>query len=307
MTAHPVLCLLRISRTVADLAQASAFYCDALGFHITHEPTFAGSAWGELIGVASTRAASMTLRLGAQEVELVAFDPHGKRYPPSSGSADLWFQHIAIVVSDMDAAYQKLCRYSFEPISVRGPQQLPPSSGSVIAYKFRDPDGHPLELIQFPAGSGSPVWQQKKALFLGIDHSAVDVGNLEQSIDFYTSALGFRVASRSVNSGLTQQRLDCAQEDVVDVVALQPVSAGPPHIELLAYRNPKGRRIPLDARSDDIFADRLVLQVGDLTCLSDSLHARNVEFVSPHVVTVSACHQAVLIRDPTGHLLLLSM
>lgn len=306
MTTHPVLCLLRISRTVTDLAQATAFYCDALDFHATHQATFSNATWGELMGVASLRVASVRMRLGAQEIELLAFDPPGMRYPASSSSTDLWFQHIAIVVSDMDAAYQKLRRHSFEPISAGGPQQLPPQSGSVIAYKFRDPDGHPLELIQFPAGSGAPVWQQQEALFLGIDHSAIDVGDLEQSLDFYTNALGFRVVSRSINSGPAQQRLDSAQDDLVDVLALRPVNAGPPHIELLAYRNPKGRRIPQSARSDDIFADRLVLQVGDLTALNKSLHARNVEFVSPRVVTASAGHQALLIRDPTGHLLLLT-
>lgn len=306
MRVHRVLRLLRISRTVADLGRASAFYRDALDFHVTGASAFDGSAWVELMGVHGTRAASMTMRLGAQEVELVAFDPPGKPYPHASDSADLWFQHIAIVVSDMDAAYKQLRRHPFRPITVGGPQQLPPGSGSVIAYKFRDQDGHPLELIQFPAGSGNAAWQQKGAVFLGIDHSAIDVGDLEQSIDFYTGALGFDVASRTVNSGPVQQHLDGAREDVVAVVALQPVTPGAPHVELLAYRKPPGRPISLDARSDDIFADRLVLQVGNLARLTALLRARNVEFVSPRVVALSPCQQAVLIRDPTGHLLLLS-
>ena len=32
-----------------------------------------------------------------------------------------------------------------------GPQLLPPSTGSVTAFKVRDPDGHPLELSYNPA------------------------------------------------------------------------------------------------------------------------------------------------------------
>lgn len=306
MSGNRVLGVLRVSRTVTDLARAARFHCDALGFRVVAETTHDTAAWGELMGVPGARGRSATLRLGAQLLELVAFDRPGQPYPPFSSSADLWFQHIAIVVSDMGAAYEKLCCHSFEPISLGGPQQLPPSSGSVTAYKFRDPDGHPLELIQFPAGVGNAAWQKMGPVFLGIDHSAIDVADLRQSVDFYTCAMGLNVASRSINSGSAQRRLDGSREDVVAVVALQPVTAGPPHVELLAYRKPRGRPIPQDARSDDIVADRLVLQVDNLAHLTASLRAGNVEFVSPRVVAWPTCRQAVLIRDPTGHLLLLS-
>jgi len=131
----------RICRTVGDLVRATAFYRDALGLCVTDKATLAGDAWSALTGVAGARGASVAMRLGAQDLELVAFDPRGDPYPPESSSADLWFQHIAIVVSDIDAAYSRLRVYSFTPISEHGPQQLPPASGSVVAYRFRDPDG----------------------------------------------------------------------------------------------------------------------------------------------------------------------
>jgi catechol 2,3-dioxygenase-like lactoylglutathione lyase family enzyme len=297
--------VLRIRRTVADLERASAFYRDALGFHIAGKSRNDGAAWIRVMGAADIHAVSLTMRLGAQEIELVAFDPPGKPYPPSSSSADSWFQHVAIIVSDMDAAYDELCHYSFDPISAGGPQRLPPGSGSVIAYKFRDPDGHPLELIQFPAGSGDVAWQRKGATFLGIDHSAIDVDDLQESIDFYVGVLGFSVTSRSVNAGTAQQRLDCAPGVVVNVVALQPAAAGPLHVELLAYRRPQGRRIPTDARRNDILTDTLVLQIQDLACLTTSFCVGRADFISPGLVTLPDGHRAALIRDPTGHHLLL--
>jgi catechol 2,3-dioxygenase-like lactoylglutathione lyase family enzyme len=300
-----VLRLLRVSRTVRDLTGATAFYRDALGFRVTNQVMFGGDAWGELTGVAGVRGSAVTMRLGEQNLELVAFEPRGDPYPPNSDSADLWFQHIAIVVSDIDAAYSRLCAYSFDPISDGSPQRLPPASGSVAACKFRDPEGHPLELIQFPSGSGDAAWQQKDMVFLGIDHSAIDVANIERSVDFYTRVLGFSVASQSINSGPAQKRLDALQEDVVDVVALQPATAGPPHVELLGYRKPTGHPIPPDAKANDVFADRLVLQVDGLTCLVDALRAENVAFVSPGVVALPHSQHAALVRDPTGHLLLL--
>ena len=40
----------------------------------------------------------------------------------------------------------------FRPISPDGRVRLPDNSGGVTAYKFRDHDGHPLELLEFPQG-----------------------------------------------------------------------------------------------------------------------------------------------------------
>lgn len=305
MTIGGVQCLRRISRTVSDLDRAVAFHCDALDFRVIDEAVQNTAAWAALMGVAGAHARTVTLQLGAQELELVAFTPAGRPYPVISDAADLCFQHIAIVVSDMDAAYARLCRHAFTPISKDGPQPLPPSSGSVTAYKFRDPDGHPLELIQFPAGSDDPLWQQKDRVFLGIDHSAIDVADIDASVDFYTRLLGFAVASRTLNRGPAQQRLDRLRGDLVDVVALQPVSAGPPHVEFLGYREPRGRPASSATRSNDVVADRLVLQVDDLPALVEALRAENVEFVSPGIMAMQGGRQAALVRDPSGHCLLL--
>lgn len=297
--------LARVSRTVSDLDRAVAFYRDALDFSVIDETTWDDAAWGDLMGIADARGRCAMLQLGEQELELVAFDPPGNPYPLDSDSSDLWFQHIAVVVSDMHAAYTRLCGYAFTPVTEGGPQRLPASSGGVTAYKFRDPDGHPLELIEFPVGTGDPMWQTESDVFLGIDHSAIDVADVEISIDFYARLLGFSVASRSFNSGPAQQRLDRAFKDRVDVVALQPATPGPPHIELLGYKKPAGHSIPKHARSNDIAADRLVLQVDDLPRLVQALRAENAEFVSRSVDVSAADSCAALVRDPTGHLLML--
>jgi catechol 2,3-dioxygenase-like lactoylglutathione lyase family enzyme len=297
--------LLRISRTVSDLARAKAFYCDALDFCVIEEMDLGGAAWGALMGIPDTRGHCVRLRLGVQELELIEFDPAGRPYPAGSDAADLWFQHFAIAVSDIDAAYTQLSGYPFTPISQDGPQQLPAESGSVRAYKFRDADGHPVELIEFPTRRGNATWQRRDTLFLGIDHSAIDVAELDESIDFYTRALGFAVASRARNTGPAQQRLDRLREDVVDVVALQPAIDVSPHVELLHYCTAAGHPIPHHVAANDIAADRLVMHVDDLTRLADALHARNVAFVSPDIVELSSGEQAALIRDPTGHLVML--
>ncbi|MGH8273115.1 MAG: VOC family protein [Gammaproteobacteria bacterium] len=296
--------LLQVGRTVSDLDGAIAFYRDALGFSFVEEIQIDDPAWGELMGIPGASARTATLRLGEQQIALTAFDPPGRAYPPESRTTDQWFQHLAIVVADMDAAYERLCRQPFAAISEGGPQQLPPNAGSVTAFKFRDPDGHPLELLHFPAGNGDAEWQQKPGVFLGIDHSAITVANADQSIDFYTRLLGFDVAGRSVNTGAEQVRLDHAPDVCVNVVALEPIEAQTPHVELLGYEWPAGRPVPAGVNPNDILADRLVLEIDDLPHLVRILEAEGVEFVSPGIVTLGDGRRSALARDPTGHLLL---
>lgn len=301
-----VLRLLRVSRNVLDLAKAAVFYTGALDFKQKSEATITDPAWAELMGIPGSRARSVVLQLGNQELELLAFDPPGRPYPQDSRATDLWFQHIAVVVTDMGAAHAQLSYYPFSAITEDGPQHLPPNTGSVTAFKFRDPDGHPVELIQFPSGSGNPIWQQQLSpLFLGIDHSAIAVVDTKRSIDFYTHLLGFNLVSRSVNTGPGQTRLDCAPQVQANVIALQPHIEGPAHVELLGYEQPAGRAIPVDVKSNDIAADRLILQVRNLPELMARLEAENTEFISQGIVKLRDGQRAALIKDPTGHMLLL--
>jgi hypothetical protein len=64
----------------------------------------------------------------------------GRAIPADSRSFDHWFQHIAIVVSDMDAAYEHLRRAKVKHVST-APQTLPAwnkDAGGIKAFYFRD-------------------------------------------------------------------------------------------------------------------------------------------------------------------------
>ena len=132
----------------------------------------------------------------------------------------------------MPGAFARLARFAAAAISCGGPQLLPHRSGGATAYKFRDPDGHPLELIRFA-----------DAVAGGIDHSAIAVTDAGRSIEFYRDRLGLTVGARQVNTGPEQDRLDGLTGAEVDVVALEPRQATP-HVELLAYRTPPCRPMP---------------------------------------------------------------
>ena len=79
------------------------------------------------------------------------------------------------------------------------------NAGGIRAFYFKDPDGHPLEILWFPEGKGDPKWQQPSdRLFLGIDHTAIVVSDTAQSLRCYRDTLGLRVAGESENYGPEQ-------------------------------------------------------------------------------------------------------
>ena len=301
-----------LSLPTGDLDGAIAFYTRALGFTVAARRTLAGEGFARITGLRGATARAATLRLGREQVELVEFSDRGAFYPPGSTSPDLWFQHFAIVVSDMDAAAARLEREGGSTaISDNGPQQLPASSGGVRAYKFRDPDGHPLELLVFPPDGAPAKWSSdatRRAVtgmpFLGIDHSAIAVADTARSEAFYAGLLGFTVANRSVNRGVEQEHLDGTFNALVEVTALVPTDKAGPHVELLCNRVPStGRPIPIDTRPNDVAATRLVIEVDDLAILVDQARAERLRFVSPGIVIGEEGRPEALLHDPDGHLL----
>jgi catechol 2,3-dioxygenase-like lactoylglutathione lyase family enzyme len=166
-------------------------------------------------------------------------------------------------VSDAAAAFDRLSRFAFTPISRGGPVLLPPSSGSVIAYKFRDPDGHPLELSQFP----DDRWTRGRRAagpFMGIDHTAIAVANLDPSVAFYSGKLGFKLAARGVNTGPSQDTLDGLHGTEVEIVVLSPPSSKGPHLELLHYLSPRSVKDPRPVWIGDVAATRTIITGNDL-------------------------------------------
>ncbi len=268
------LSLDRVALNVSDLDRARRFYADALGF----ETQTIGREDAQLASLLGVRAArSVVMRRGAQLVELTQTDPAGAPYPPGSASNDLWFQHCALVTRDMHAAYARLGGSLAVPISRNAPQIL---LGGIVAYKFRDPDGHPLELISFP--------QPDPRTEDGIDHSAIAVRDAGRSVAFYADLLELNVASRQVNTGPEQDALDGLDGVEVDVVALCAQHPAP-HVELLGYRAPAGRGA--SSSWSDLAASRLVFLV-------DRIEGGDASGAGEGV-------SQLLVRDPDGHAVLL--
>jgi catechol 2,3-dioxygenase-like lactoylglutathione lyase family enzyme len=218
-----------------DADRLAAFYTDGIGF---------------------SRGGFFALHLGAQTVRLIVTDAPPRLLADWGSGADLWFQHLAIVTTDIAAAVSRASAAGAIPISAGGPRRLPARSGGVTAWKFRDPEGHPLELLQFPDDSVPDDWRGRRGLTLGIDHSAISVSDIDASVSFYRDRYGLSVASRQLNFGPEQARLDGIFGARVDVVALRPPGAATPHLELLRYHPPG---CATDVAPSDVAATRIFL------------------------------------------------
>ncbi|MEH1890255.1 MAG: VOC family protein [Nostoc sp.] len=302
-----------IGLTVTNCNRSLNFYKEALAFELVSDITVEGQDYSDLEGITEAKIRIVTLQLGDELIELIEYlNIQGKPIPKDSQSNDLWFQHLAIVVSDMDRAYAQVRSFPIEPISV-APQTIlsdNETSGGVGAFKFKDPDGHDLELIWFPAEKGQDKWHQNRnRLFLGIDHSAIAISNTEQSLHFYRDLLGMQVDSRSLNWRPTQTRLDDLPGAKVQITALRPAQGGL-GIELLDYLVPKkGRPIPSDWKSCDIARVQIELVVNDIEQTIEILRQNGVQFVSSRIVqfaeNTSPYQKGCVVKDPDGHAILL--
>jgi catechol 2,3-dioxygenase-like lactoylglutathione lyase family enzyme len=196
--------------TVSDLDASVALF-RALDFELVDERFRAGPALEALVGLPLAEQRVALLRLGAERIELAQFvQPTGRSIPPGARSNDATFQHMAIVVRDMDAAFERVRRQPGVRLVSPAPQTIPLSNtaaGGIRALYFEDADGHDLELIWFPEGRGRLRWHgAQRALFLGIDHSAIAVSDTALSERSYR-ALGFELGGRSTNSGREQAAL----------------------------------------------------------------------------------------------------
>jgi len=307
----PVAAVGPVGITVSDLDRAVAFYSDVLGFEKTAETEVAGTGYEHLAGVFGLRVRVARLRLGDEAIELTEYlAPRGRPIPVDSRGNDRWFQHIAIVVRDLDRTYALLREQRVEHAST-GPQRLPdwnPAAGGIEAFYFRDPDGHFLELIAFPPGKGDPRWHKPgRRLFLGIDHTAIVVGDTDASLRFYRDVLGLRVAGTSENWGTEQEHLNNVFGVRLRITALRAERG--PGVELLEYLTPRdGRPRPPDARANDLLHWQTdLVAAGPLAPLAERLFAARVAFVSPGVTELPenplGFRHGMLVSDPDGHAL----
>ncbi|MDE2240446.1 MAG: VOC family protein [Rhodospirillales bacterium] len=220
------------------MERLTAFYT-ALGFqpqgNAQDDTTLAA-----LLGVA--QAQTLRLTLGPCEIELTQTTPPGGPYPRQARADARLFQHIAVLTPNIAAAVTRALAAGALPISEGGPVQLPPASGSVVAWKFRDPDLHPVEFLERQGQTG-------------YDHSGIVVTNSAASTTFY-GQFGLQPVHSQTNTGPEQSRLDGFAGAAPYITTLRAQTG--PGLELLNYGGGNHGRAFAPAPAD-IAADRLII------------------------------------------------
>lgn len=312
--AQSALSVNEVTITVSNLDKILPFYTDVLPFKVRDRFNIPADKSSTIFNLSynSSSIKAVRLYLGDESLVLQEFVNTTERpIPPDSKSNDLWFQHIAIVVSDMNKAYQILKKNNVTHVSA-SPQTLPdyiPAASGIKAFYFRDPDGHNLELIYFPKNKGNPKWHKKNnSLFLGIDHTAIGVSNTPESKLFYEN-LGLKLAGKSENYGKEQEHLNQvfgARLEISGFVAHKGIG-----IEFLDYiAPPGGRPFPENSKPNDLWHWHTSVSVKNLEDIYSKLKKTDTKIISKEIVYHSKNTlkgtKSLLVRDPDGHAILLN-
>ena len=319
--AHQAPQISSIGFTTANAETTADFFETSLGFRRGESLLVEAGPYAQLVGLPGSRLKLVRLHLGNETLELTevlslgeGLRP-GRPIPADSRSCDLWFQHICIVVSDLDAASaparQAIANGSLVGVST-APQTLPAwntAAAGIQAFKFRDPEGHNLELLQFPPDKGEARWhaaEPASAPFLGIDHSAISVADTLPSCHFYDGLLGLKLGGDGINSGPTQDGLDGLTDTRVRITGHRcPTGAG---VECLNYQPPNsGRARPADQGAQDLAHWQIRLRVADLGEIRAKAETYGGRVISPGIVELGeqaeliGSRRALQLADPDGH------
>ena len=297
--------------TVSDMERAINFYTRILPFEKISDAEIWGENIENLIGVFGARIRVVRLRLGGEILELSEYmTPHGRPIPPASQNNDRWFQHLSIVVGDLDKAYQIL-RGQKVRYSSNAPQILPAYLGEaagIKAFYFKDFDNHILELIEFPPNKAKNKWREaaknENNLFLGIDHTAIVVGDTKKSLEFYRDTLQMEISGESENYGDEQEHLTGVCGARVKITSLETPQTGI-GVELLEYLSPKdGKPFPKDSQANDLWHWQTSFASSELNDAA-ILKRRKNDFISNGIVETENespdFAKGLLIRDRDGH------
>jgi glyoxylase I family protein len=126
---------------VSTMERALDFYREMLGFDIVFDVELAGPSLEQVTGEPDAHGRMVGGLLGGASVELLQIDSQAG--PPVGNSAPaLGYTNISLSVDDLDAAH----------VAVAGAGPVV-DIGGVRMFFLRDPDGTPIEIIEYPNGA----------------------------------------------------------------------------------------------------------------------------------------------------------
>ena len=132
---------------VSDVERSLAFYRDGLGLRVLFDLALEGEGLEGATGVKGARGRMVGLLVpgpGKASIELMGFETPRSEPPPRGRYTG--YGNIALAVGDLDAAHAACLARGLRPV------QAPLSVGGVRMFFLADPDGTPIEIVEFPDG-----------------------------------------------------------------------------------------------------------------------------------------------------------
>jgi glyoxylase I family protein len=134
--------------TVSDIERSLAFYRDALGLEPIFDVALSGDGMATATGEEGAHGRMVGCRVPGSGVtlELLCFG-HRARAASERRPRGTGYTNVSLCVEDLDASYRALVDGGVLPL------QPPFEVGGVRMFFVADPDGTPIELIEFPGGA----------------------------------------------------------------------------------------------------------------------------------------------------------
>ncbi|HEU4428938.1 MAG TPA: VOC family protein [Myxococcota bacterium] len=132
---------------VSEIERALAFYRDGLGLRVIFDVRLDGAGLDAVTGAAGARGRMVGLVVpgsGKVCIELLGFEHPKSERPPRGRFTG--YSNVSLSVDDLAAAHAECTARGLAP-------GAPVEVGGVKMFFVVDPDGTPIELIEFPRGA----------------------------------------------------------------------------------------------------------------------------------------------------------
>jgi catechol 2,3-dioxygenase-like lactoylglutathione lyase family enzyme len=134
--------------TVENLERSLAFWCDVLGFELSHTAYQTGELAQEITGVAGAEIKLAVLKTPAgHKIELLEYLAPQDREHAEVRPCDLGHVHVALLVDNLDAILEKIAGSGWKAVGEPQTLKTGPNAGKRVVY-VRDPDGTTIEFMQ---------------------------------------------------------------------------------------------------------------------------------------------------------------
>ena len=133
---------------VSDIERSLDFYRRLLGMDVVFDVELEGPSLEAVTGSSGAKGRMIGGLIGGTMVELLGLGEPPRTGPPGPR---IGYTNISFSVDDLDAAYARVGELGFtasgEPVDIAG----------VRMFFVADPDGTPIEFVEFPGGAASSV------------------------------------------------------------------------------------------------------------------------------------------------------